>query len=127
MMSTTRFAFYRRVSTEDQQDPTSSKQWQRSRAESLIQPHGGVIVAAYFDIRQSRSLPWKRRPQATALLEALKDPRRGFNAIVIGEPARAFYGEQFASPFPSSRTTESRCGSRRSAERSTPAARRTTS
>ena len=29
---TMKFAFYGRVSTEDQQDPTSSKQWQMSRA-----------------------------------------------------------------------------------------------
>ncbi|HVA04763.1 MAG TPA: recombinase family protein [Acidimicrobiales bacterium] len=97
---TTRFAFYGRVSTEDQQDPTSSKQWQVSRAQGLIDPHGGVIRAEYFDIGQSRSLPWKRRPEATALLEALKNPARGFDAIVIGEPARAFSGNQFALTFP---------------------------
>ena len=97
---TTRFAFYGRVSTEDQQDPTSSKQWQVSRAQALIEPHGGVIVADFFDIGQSRSLPWKRRPEATSLLEALKDPGRGFGAIVIGEPARAFSGNQFGLTFP---------------------------
>jgi site-specific DNA recombinase len=97
---TTRFAFYGRVSTEDQQDPTSSKQWQMSRATSLIQPHGGVVVAEYFDIGQSRSLPWKRRPESLALLEALKRPDRGFGAVVIGEPARAFYGGQFGLTFP---------------------------
>jgi site-specific DNA recombinase len=55
----TRFAFYGRVSTEDQQDPTSSKQWQMSRATSLIEPHGGAVVAEFFDIGQSRSLPWE--------------------------------------------------------------------
>jgi len=66
-----RFAFYGRVSTEDQQDPTSSKQWQMSRATALIEPHGGKVVAEFFDIGQSRSLPWKRRPQSLALLEYL--------------------------------------------------------
>jgi len=96
----TRFAFYGRVSTEDQQDPTSSKQWQVARATSLIEPHGGVIVTDYFDIGQSRSLPWKRRPESLALLEALKRPDRGFGAVVIGEPARAFYGNQFGLTFP---------------------------
>jgi len=96
----TRFAFYGRVSTEDQQDPASSRQWQLSRAEALIGPHGGKVVAEYFDIGQSRSLPWKRRPEAARLLEAFKDPERGFSAVVIGEPARAFYGGQFGLTYP---------------------------
>ena len=94
------FAFYGRVSTEDQQDPASSKQWQRSRAEAIIEPHDGRIVTEFFDIGQSRSLPWKRRPEAARLLEAFKDPGRGFEAVVIGEPARAFYGNQFGLTFP---------------------------
>jgi site-specific DNA recombinase len=94
-----RFAFYGRVSTEDQQDPTSSKQWQMARAEAIL-PAGGQVVAEYFDIGQSRSLPWKRRPESLSLLDALKRPDRGFGAVVIGEPARAFYGSQFALTFP---------------------------
>ena len=97
---TTKFAFYGRVSTEDQQDPASSKQWQMSRAQSIIEPSGGVVVAEFFDIGQSRSLPWKRRPESAALLEAFKRPDRGFDAVVIGEPARAFYGNQFGLTFP---------------------------
>jgi len=95
-----RIAFYGRVSTEDQQDPASSKQWQLSRAESLIGPHGGEIVAEFFDIGQSRSLPWKRRPEANRLLDALADPNRGFDSVVIGEPQRAFYGSQYGDTFP---------------------------
>jgi DNA invertase Pin-like site-specific DNA recombinase len=94
-----KFAFYGRVSTEDQQDPTSSKQWQMARAGSIL-PADGAIVAEFFDIGQSRSLPWKRRPEALALLEALKNPGRDFGAIVIGEPARAFSGNQFGLTFP---------------------------
>ncbi|MBD0323989.1 MAG: recombinase family protein, partial [Aldersonia sp.] len=94
------FAFYGRVSTEDQQDPTTSRNWQLARSRSLIQPHGGEVVAEYFDVGTSRSLPWKRRPQATELLHALRDPDRGFDAVVIGEPARAFYGNQFSLTFP---------------------------
>jgi site-specific DNA recombinase len=94
------FAFYGRVSTEDQQDPASSKQWQLSRSTALIQPQGGVIVAEYFDVGLSRSLPWKRRPESTRLLDALANPDRGFDAVVIGEPARAFYGDQFGQTFP---------------------------
>src|SRR5205807_4634370 len=95
-----RFAFYGRVSTEDQQDPESSKQWQLHRSRQLIEPAGGVVVAEFFDIGQSRSLPWKRRPEAARLLAALARPDRGFEAVVIGEPQRAFSGNQFALTFP---------------------------
>jgi site-specific DNA recombinase len=94
------FAFYGRVSTEDQQDPESSRAWQLHRSQQLIQPHGGRIVAEYFDCGHSRSLPWKRRPQASRLLEALRNPDRGFAGVVIGEPQRAFYGHQFSLTFP---------------------------
>ena len=94
-----RFAFYGRVSTEDQQDPEASRNWQIARARALIERHGEV-VAEFFDIGQSRSIPWKRRPQASLLLDALKDPRRGFEAVVIGEPQRAFYGNQYGLTFP---------------------------
>ncbi len=93
------FAFYGRVSTEDQQDPQASYDWQVTRARQLIEPKGGVIVAEYFDIAHSRALPWQRRPQASRLLAALRDPGRGFNAVVIGEPQRAFYGNQFFFTF----------------------------
>ncbi len=94
------FAFYGRVSTEDQQDPKTSRNWQLARSQSLIEPHAGEVVAEFFDIGLSRSLPWKRRPQATALLQALREADRGFDAVVIGEPARAFYGNQFSLTFP---------------------------
>lgn len=85
-----RFAFYGRVSTEDQQDPESSRGWQLARSRQLIEAVGGEIVVEFFDVGQSRSLPWKRRPEAAALLAALKDPARGFGAVVVGELARAF-------------------------------------
>jgi site-specific DNA recombinase len=41
-------------------------------------------------------LPWARRPQAAALLAAMAEPDRVFDAIVIGEYERAFYGSQYA-------------------------------
>ncbi len=96
----TRFAFLGRCSTEDQQDPESSRNWQLNRAKALVEPRGGVVVAEYFDVGQSRALPWQRRPRAKALLAALADPNRGFAAVVIGEPHRAFYGNQFGLTFP---------------------------
>ncbi|MFE5161651.1 recombinase family protein [Streptomyces sp. NPDC056697] len=95
-----RFAFAGRCSTEDLQDPETSRNWQLTRARALIEPAGGEIVAEYFDAGHSRALPWKRRPQAAALLTALRDPHRGFDAVVIGEPQRTFYGNQFGNTFP---------------------------
>lgn len=95
-----RFAFYGRVSTEDAQDPEASRSWQKRRAMDLIAPHGGALAADYFDVGQSRSLPWKRRPEASRLLADVARRDRSFDAVVIGEPARAFYGPQFALTFP---------------------------
>src|ERR1700761_3673889 len=95
-----RFAFYGRVSTEDQQAPESSRGWQLTRSRALIDGRDGVIVAEFFDVDKSRSIPWQRRPQATALLAELKNPNRQFDAVVVGEPHRAFYGNQYGRPFP---------------------------
>jgi DNA invertase Pin-like site-specific DNA recombinase len=94
-----RFAFLGRVSTEDLQDPTASRQWQLSRAEALVSGCGR-IVAEFFDVGQSRSLSWLRRPEAARLLAALEDPARGFEAVVVGEPQRVFYDNQFGLVFP---------------------------
>jgi DNA invertase Pin-like site-specific DNA recombinase len=98
--ATLAFAFYGRVSTEDNQDPETSRNWQLTRARALIEPAGGCVVAQYFDIGMSRSLPWRRRPQAAALLAALANPDRGFTSVVIGEPQRAFYGNQYGLTMP---------------------------
>ena len=95
-----RFAFYGRVSTEDQQDPESSRAWQLTRSRALIEPRDGQIVTEFFDIDKSRSIPWQRRPRATALLAELKNSARDFDAVVIGEPHRAFYGNQYGLTFP---------------------------
>jgi site-specific DNA recombinase len=61
----------------------------------LVAGHGR-IVGEYFDVGQSRVLPWARRPQAAALLAAMADPDRDFEAIVVGEYERAFYGAQYS-------------------------------
>ncbi len=90
-----RFVFYGRVSTEDHQDPVTSRARQRDQAAALVAGFGW-IVAEFFDVGWSRVLPWARRPQAAALLAALAGPDRGFDAIVIGECERAFYGSQYA-------------------------------
>ncbi|MCP9952712.1 recombinase family protein [Actinomadura madurae] len=90
-----RFAFYGRVSTEDHQDPVTSRARQRDQAVALVGGHGRM-VAEYVDVGHSRVLPWARRPEAAALLVAMADPERGFEAIVVKEYERAFYGNQFA-------------------------------
>ena len=94
-----RFAFYGRVSTKDWQDPVTSRARQREQAAALTAGHG-TIVAEFFDAGQSRTVAWGRRPQAAALVAALADPDRGWDAIVIGEYERAFYGSQYASMAP---------------------------
>ncbi|WP_433177478.1 hypothetical protein [Actinoallomurus sp. CA-150999] len=86
-----RFAFYGRVSTEDHQDPETSWARQRAQASALVGGYGR-IVAEFFDVGQSRVLPSARRPEAAALVAAMADPDREFDAIVVGEYERAFYG-----------------------------------
>lgn len=93
------FAFWGRVSSEDRQEPRSSRAWQVSRSTALIEPYG-TITREFFDEGQSRSVPPQRRPEARKLLDALPDPDRGFDAVVIGEPQRAFYGNQFGNTMP---------------------------
>ena len=90
-----RFAFYWRVSTEDHQDPVTSRQWQLDRAVPTIDG-SGRITAEFSDVGLTRSLSWAMRPGAAALLEALADPDRGFDAVVIGSYERAFFGNQFS-------------------------------
>jgi len=84
-----RFAFYGRVSTEDRQDPETSRVRQQDHVAALVSEHGR-IVAEYFDVGQSRVLPWARRPKAAALVAAMADPDRGFDAIVVGSTSGRF-------------------------------------
>ena len=89
-----RFALSARTSTDDLQDPADSLRWQTDTARRLIAPHG-EIVTTYHDIDKSRSLPWERRPEASRILRDLRNPHRGWDALVIAEPQRAFSGTQF--------------------------------
>ena len=93
------FVFYGRVSTEDWQDPVTSRARQREQAGALVRGHG-MIVAEFFDAGQSRTVAWGRRPQAAALVARLADPGRGWDAVAIGEYERAFYGSQYAAMAP---------------------------
>jgi site-specific DNA recombinase len=93
-------AAYIRTSTDDQQSPEDSKRWQLDIAARLVAPVGGKIVAIYHDIDVTRELPWTRRPEASRLLLDAADPHRGWTALVIAEPQRAFSGGQFQLVFP---------------------------
>jgi hypothetical protein len=65
-----RFAFYGRVSTQDWQDPVTSRARQRDQA-GVWWPGTGLSWLSFFDSGHSRTLPWARRPQAAALVAAL--------------------------------------------------------
>ena len=60
-----------------------------------------MIVAELFDAVESRTVAWARRPVAAALVARAADPDRGWDAIVIGEYERAFYGSQYGAMAPS--------------------------
>ncbi|MDA3625653.1 recombinase family protein [Saccharopolyspora sp. WRP15-2] len=89
-----RFAFYGRMSTRGFQDPATSRSWQRAVSEELIEGVGEIVVD-FFDEDRSRRWSWQDRPAASALLAAAEDRDRGFDAVVVGEYERAFYGDQF--------------------------------
>jgi DNA invertase Pin-like site-specific DNA recombinase len=89
-------AFFGRCSTEDNQDPKTSHDWQIANARHVVEPRGGEIVADFFDIGFSRSVPWERRPESARLLAELKRPDRGWSGVVVGEGTRCWYGNQFS-------------------------------
>ena len=93
-------AAYIRTSTDDNQSPEDSKRWQLDIATRLVTPAGGTIVATYHDIDVTRERPWARRPEASRLLADAANPGRGWSALVIAEPQRAFSGGQFQLVFP---------------------------
>ena len=45
-------------------------------------------------------MAWARRPRSAALVAQLAEPGRGWDAVVIGEYERAFYGSQYAAVAP---------------------------
>jgi DNA invertase Pin-like site-specific DNA recombinase len=81
---------------------TSSQRWPLAacRTGDIWRVRGHEKVAHFFDVGQSRTVAWGRRPEAAALVARLADPGRGWDAIVIGEYERAFYGSQYAAMAP---------------------------
>jgi hypothetical protein len=93
-MAGVRFAFYGRMSTNEFQDPQTSRAWQRAVSDELVEGVGEVVVE-FFDEGRSRRWSWRDRPAASALLAAAENRDREFDAVVVGEYERAFYGDQF--------------------------------
>ncbi|MFD8726300.1 hypothetical protein ACFV2H_52515 [Streptomyces sp. NPDC059629] len=79
--------------------PPPSQAWQLLDVQAQASGHGR-IVAEYFDVGRSRTVPWARKPQAAALLAAMADPDRDFDTVIVGSGERAFYGNQFAPMAP---------------------------
>lgn len=82
---------YCRTSTDDAQSPKDSRRWQLGVIERLVAGHGEVVEVVH-DVGFTRGLPWARRPDALALIArcALPAAARGFDAIAVAEPQRAF-------------------------------------
>jgi hypothetical protein len=57
-----RFACYGRISTENWQDPVTSRTRQQDQAAALVAGHGR-IVAEFFDTGYSRTLAWAPPPR----------------------------------------------------------------
>jgi hypothetical protein len=60
-------AAYGRCSAEDNQYPITSRGWQFGNARKFIEPVGGTVAAEFFDVGQSRSVPWERREEQSAV------------------------------------------------------------
>lgn len=84
-----RLVLYARTSTDDQQSPADSLEWQRDRAMDLAAGRAEIVRIAH-EVDVTRALPWRRRPEAARLLAEAADPRRDWDGIVVGEPQRAF-------------------------------------
>ena len=94
------FASWKRVSTEDRQDPESSRAWAarpRQVADRAARRGDRDRVLRH---RQVPLNPAPATPRGCQALAVLADPNRGFDAVVVGEPQRAFYGNQFGNTFP---------------------------
>lgn len=101
-MNELRFAFYGRVSTEDNQDPTLSLPRQLHNCKEGIERIGGLIVAHYYDIESGGSDFASRGsgknlsgfdipiPREGGLLDLLEDARSGGLEVVVCESINRF-------------------------------------
>ncbi len=80
------------------QDPEASKAWQKSRARPSSQ-----VMGASSATTSTSGIPIpaveKRDPESARLLADISD-RPDFDAVVIAEPQRAFYGLGSGNTYP---------------------------
>jgi site-specific DNA recombinase len=86
-----RFAFYGRVSTEDNQDPTLSLPRQLANCERAVEEAGGRVVAHFYDV-ESGAMRLDQRGSGKGLVGFdIPIPRDGGLSDLIKEaPSRAF-------------------------------------
>ena len=106
-----RFAFYGRVSTEDWQDPGTSRARQLQQAVML--PPGLGLSWRSFSTRGVPGAAVGAAPAGRGAGCAAADPERGWDAVVIGEYERAFDASQYASMAPRFEHYGCSCGCRR--------------
>jgi DNA invertase Pin-like site-specific DNA recombinase len=82
-----RYAFYGRVSTEDEQDPTLSFPRQLTNAEHLVAESGGRIVAHYYDI-ESGTRAYADRGSGNVAGFNIAIPRDGGLADLLADAQR---------------------------------------
>ncbi len=82
-----RYAFYGRVSTEDEQDPTLSFPRQLANAERLVAESGGRIVAHYYDI-ESGTRAYADRGSGNVAGFNIAIPRDGGLQELLADAAR---------------------------------------
>ncbi len=82
-----RYAFYGRVSTEDEQDPTLSFPRQLTNAERLVAESGGRIVAHYYDI-ESGTRAYADRGSGNVAGFNIAIPRDGGLADLLADARR---------------------------------------
>ena len=91
---------YARVSTEDRQSPADSIAWQRSIAAALIETSRRAHRRRVPRRRGFTIIAVVAPPRGRTLLADCARRDRGFDAIVIGEPQRAFAGSQYGLTAP---------------------------
>jgi hypothetical protein len=81
------------------QEPEASRARQIAKASTILPP-SAQIVDDYFDIGDTRALPWPRRPETRRLLRELRSGTNTWNAIVVGEVTRAFGADPILDHLP---------------------------
>jgi hypothetical protein len=88
-------AFYGRCSTEDNPGSEDVPRVAARERPEVHRPARRDDRRGVLRHRTVRSVTWDRRRAGSQLLAALKDPARTWNAVVVGEGTRCWFGNQF--------------------------------